>query len=178
MSIQDESHTEEPGGSLGYRAAYPRQDPRLKSPVVATLLSIMPGLGQAYLGYYQLGFINVLVVASIISLLASDIGALTPLAAIFLAFFWLFNLVDAARRAVMLNQVITRLETPELPAGFNAISVQGRVFGGLVLIAAGTLAIAHIRFGFSLAWLHNWWPAALVILGVYLVWKAVTERKE
>lgn len=170
------STEETPGTQPSYSSRdYLRSDPRLKSPVVATLLSIMPGLGQAYLGYYQLGFVNVLVVASLITLLANDIGGLTPLVAIFMAFFWLFNLVDAGRRAVLLNQVVTHMETPELP---NAIGVKGRAFGGLLLIAVGVLSIAHIRFGVSLVWLQNWWPAALVVAGVYLVWKAITERKE
>lgn len=159
-----------------YPGEYLRNDSRLKSPVIAVLLSIMPGLGQAYLGYYQLGFLNIFVVASLITLLASGIGGLTPLVALFMAFFWLFNLVDAGRRAMLLNQVIA--QTPELPDGFGAMSFKGRILGGLLLIAVGTLSIAHIRFHISLDWLQNWWPVALVIVGVYLVWQAVMERKE
>jgi len=179
-SPQEDPRNTDPGvlpNPQAYRSDY-RRDPRLKSPVVATLLSLMPGLGQVYLGYYQVGFTNVLVVASLITLLAWDVGRLTPLLAMFMAFFWLYNLVDAARRAVMLNQVITHLETPELPQGFTAASFQARIFGGLVLIATGILAIAHLRFGMSLAWLQNWWPVGLVIVGVYLVWRAVSDRKE
>jgi hypothetical protein len=175
MSTEPQDPQNRPANYLG---EYLRSDPRLKSPVIAVLLSIMPGLGQAYLGYYQLGFINIFVVASLITLLAYGIGGLTPLVAIFLAFFWLFNLVDAGRRAMLLNQAITRAEKLELPDGFAAMSFKGRILGGLLLIAVGTLSIAHIRFHISMDWLQNWWPVALVIVGVYLVWQAVMERKE
>ena len=66
-----------PGGSPG--AYGPGFDPKLnpaanrKSPLVATLLSCMPGLGQIYVGYYQQGFINMLVVASTIAILSSGV---------------------------------------------------------------------------------------------------------
>ena len=60
----------------------------------------MPGLGQVYVGYYQRGFIHVLVAATIITLLANGAAdALIPLLGLFLGFFWLYNMVDAYRRA-------------------------------------------------------------------------------
>jgi TM2 domain-containing membrane protein YozV len=46
-------------------------DPRRKSPLFATFLSAMPGLGQVYVGYYQRGFINAVVVGTLIALLTS-----------------------------------------------------------------------------------------------------------
>jgi hypothetical protein len=160
------------------RLDYFRPDPRLKSPAVAAVLSLMPGLGQAYLGYYQVGFLHILTVATLITLLASDVGALTPLLALLLAFFWLFNLVDAARRTMLLNQVITRTESPTLPNGFGELSIRARVFSGLGLITVGLISLAHLRFGLSLAWLQHWWPAGLVLVGAYLIYRAVMEAKE
>ena len=38
-------------------------DQRRKSPTLAALLSLMPGLGQVYVGYYQQGFIDIAVAA-------------------------------------------------------------------------------------------------------------------
>jgi len=183
MSTPSDSQPQEMGTPLPqaphtYRPEYSRPDPRLKSPVIATLLSLMPGLGQVYLGYYGLGFLNIVVVASIIAILEAGAGSLEPLLGFFLAFFILYNLVDAGRRAVLLNQAITRMESIPLPQGFGAMSIQARVLSGLGLIAAGLLAIAHLRFGLPMAWLQTWWPAGLVIAGIYLVWKAVAERKE
>ena len=44
-------------------------DPLRRSPFLATVLSIVPGLGQVYIGYYQLGFIHAIVVAAVVLLL-------------------------------------------------------------------------------------------------------------
>ena len=164
--------------SAGGRRLLGLDDPRLKSPVVATLLSAMPGLGQVYLGYYQQGFINALTVATLITVLNANVGTLEPLLGIFLAFFWLYNLVDAGRKASLLNQAVHRLEVPELPEGFGSLNFKGQVFGGLALVAVGSLAFAHLRFGLSLDWVRNWWPMLLVAGGIYLVWQAASERKQ
>ena len=45
-----------PPVAQGRREFY--DDPRRKSPVLALVLSLMPGLGQVYVGYYNQGFIN------------------------------------------------------------------------------------------------------------------------
>jgi hypothetical protein len=167
----------EPGSfqTMVARTVY-QEDPRLRSATLATLLSLMPGLGQVYLGYVQQGFVNSLVVASLIALLTSDVGNLTPLLAVFLAFFWLYNIVDANRRAILLNQRILGLAPGELPEDANP-ALQGSVFGGLALIVGGVLALAHLRFGLSMAWVERWWPVALIGLGIYLVWKAVKASR-
>lgn len=158
------------------RPYYP-EDPRLRSTALATVLSLMPGLGQVYLGYVQQGFLNIMVVASLIALLASDAGALTPLLALFLAFFWLYNMIDANRRAILLNQRLLGLAPGELPEDITP-SLRGSIFGGLALILGGLVALAHVRFGLSLAWVQHWWPMAIIGLGIYLVWKAVKSPNE
>lgn len=157
------------------RPYYP-EDPRLRSATLATLLSLMPGLGQVYLGYVQQGFVNILVVASLVAILSSNIGGLEPLLGLFLAFFWLYNIIDANRRAILLNQRILGLVPGELPEDL-APNLRGSIFGGLVLILGGLVALAHVRFGLSLAWLHQWWPLAIIGLGIYLVWKAMSSPK-
>lgn len=154
-----------------------QEDPRLRSTALATLLSLMPGLGQVYLGYTQQGFINVLVVGSTIAILSRNIGGLEPLLGLFLAFFWLYNIVDANRRAVLLNQRILGLAPGALPEDVSP-EIRGSVLGGLALIVAGVLALAHLRFGLSMAWVERWWPVALIGFGIYLVWKAVKAARE
>ncbi len=175
--MTSEPQTALPPSPAPGRRPYLQDDPRLRSPVVATLLSAMPGLGQVYLGYYKQGFINSLLVASIIALLAHDVGDFTPLLAIFMAFFWLYNMVDAGRKATLVNLAIHRLESPELPDGFGSMSFRGQIFSGLGLVLAGTLALAHLRFGMPLAWIGDWWPAALVLGGIYLVWQGAAQRR-
>jgi hypothetical protein len=173
-----EHHPPEPP----YDPGYPRPmtavgDPRQKSPFLAGLLSLVPGLGQVYLGYYQRGFVHAVVVAALMSLLAGeDIGALTPLAVIFLVFFWLYNVIDASRRAALYNQALAGMAEIELPEDFKMPAFRGTVLGGLLIAAAGVVLLLHTRFGYSLDWIEEWWPAALIAFGAYLVAKAWQER--
>ena len=152
-------------------------DPRRKSPALACILSLMPGLGQVYVGYYTRGFVHIAIVGTVIAVLAEEaIPPLTPLFGVFLAFFWLYNVVDAGRRAALLNQFIRGTEPGSLPRDLELPSEGGSMAGGVVLIAAGTFLLLHTRFGFSLSWLKDWWPAIPILLGAYLVWQGAKNR--
>jgi hypothetical protein len=152
-------------------------DPRRKSPALAAILSAMPGLGQVYVGYYQQGFANVLVVATLFLLLGSRIHALAPAFAFFLAFFWLYNMIDAYRRAAFYNQALAG-GTVDAPPDIKLPKGQGSLIGGVALIAIGGLVLANTAFAVSLDWLEDWWPAALVLMGIYLVWASYAARQE
>jgi len=174
-----------PGGPrpAGYPGAEYRPDgshlfdPRRKSPALACILSLMPGLGQVYVGYYTRGFVHIAVVATVIAVLADGaIPPLEPLFGVFLAFFWLYNVVDAGRRAALVNQVLRGSELGRLPGDLELPSEGGSMAGGGVLIAAGTILLLHTRFGFSLSWLKDWWPAIPILLGAYLVWQGAKNR--
>lgn len=153
------------------------RDPRLKSPVLAAVLSLMPGLGQVYLGFTRLGFVHGFSAAAMIALMASNrLGALEPLVGFSLAFFWLYNVVDAHRRALLVNEALLRLEPSELPDDLGALPVGVRLALGLGLIGVGILSFLSKFFGLSFAWLLDWWPLGFVALGLYLVVRAVKDR--
>jgi hypothetical protein len=161
------------------KPSYP-EDPRLKSPALATVLSLVPGLGQVYTGYYRQGFINILVVGSLIAILNGperNIEAVMPLLVFFLVFFWLFNLVDSYRRALFLNQALSGVAVTELPKDFKLPEQHGSLLIGSLLILAGLVIASHTVFGYSLEWLQRWWPAALILVGAYLVMQAIRDRK-
>ena len=156
-------------------------DPRRKSPALATIMSAMPGLGQIYVGYYQQGFTNILVVAGTITLLSNagrfGMGPLEPLLGVFLAFYWLFNLVDAGRRATFYNQALAGLDKTALPEDMRLPSGGGSLAGGVVLVVLGLIIFSNTMFGFSLDWLSQWWPLALVAGGAYLIYSAARDRQ-
>lgn len=156
-------------------------DPRRKSPALATIMSAMPGLGQIYVGYYQQGFTNILVVAGTITLLSNagrfGMGPLEPLLGVFLAFYWLFNLVDAGRRATFYNQALAGLDKTALPEDMRLPSGGGSLAGGVVLVVLGLIIFSNTMFGFSLDWLSQWWPLALVAGGAYLIYSAARDRR-
>jgi len=148
-------------------------DPRRKHPLLALVLSAMPGLGQVYVGYYQRGFVHAIVVGTLLALIHSGLGPLTPLAALFLAFFWLYNIVDAGRRAVLYNEALAGRAGIELPEDFKSPALRGSIPGGLAIIAVGGVLLSNTLFGVSLDWVRDWWPAALIIFGVYLVGRSI-----
>lgn len=152
-------------------------DPRIKSPALACCLSAMPGLGQIYVGYYTRGFTHILIVASIITLLAGGgANGAEPLFGLFLAFFWLYNVIDAGRRASFYNQLLAGGSEPDLPSDVALPGLQGSITGGLLLIGVGTLLLLHTKLDMSIKWVVDWWPVVPILIGVGLLAKAIQER--
>jgi hypothetical protein len=160
-------------------APFRMRDTRSKSPAFAAILSAMPGLGQVYVGYYQRGFVHAGVVASLITIISSGaVEKLVPLLALFMAFFWLYNIIDAARRAALYNDALAGNPSIELPEDFKAPGIRGSIFGGATLVTVGFIMLLHTRFGISLDWVEYWWPLAPMIFGAYLLGRAILERQK
>jgi hypothetical protein len=182
MNGTEQAHTVVQPGPSPHPAPYPavavagRRDPREKSVPLACVLSVMPGLGQVYVGYYQRGFVHAIVVATLITILSHDIEAIAPLFGLFLGFFWLYNIIDAGRRASLYNQALIGTESIELPQDFKFSGTRGSIGGGLLLIAFGAILLSKTRFGYSLEWIEEWWPVAPILLGVYLLFRAIEDR--
>ena len=147
-----------------------------KSPLLACILSAMPGLGQVYVGYYQRGFLHAIVVAAVIFILNSGMRGMEPLLGPLLAFFWLYNIIDAGRRAAHYNRAAAGEEAFEMPKDFSMPGIQGSIIGGLVLIAVGGIFLSHTVWDIPLDWVEDWWPLAPILFGVYLIGKAVVDR--
>ncbi len=163
----------QPGGYGSGYGTQPKPNFNRKSPAMATWLSLMPGLGQIYVGYYQQGFTNILVVAGIIAILASSFmqGA-EPFFGVFIAFYWIFQMIDANRRAHHYNRVMEGLDGEDVPDGFSMPTSKGSMLGGSVLVLLGVLFILDLNFDISMQWVENWWPLILILVGVNLVYKA------
>lgn len=183
-SYETESPSSSPHGSSPRRQSFSDQpylagDPRQKSPVLAIVLSLMPGLGQIYVGFYQQGFLNILVVASIISAMVRGVpDYLYPFLGLFLAFYWLYNLVDAFRRASFYNQALSGMTETPIPAEFRTLTDRGSLAGGTVLVLLGLFFFAHTRLGMPLEWLEQWWPMGLVGVGLFLLFQNIKDRKK
>jgi len=165
---QEQQQTGAPGP--GYEESQRRATAERKSPLAAVVLSALPGLGQVYVGYYQRGFINIAVVAGTIFLLNQrDFSEFTPLLGVFLAFFWVYNMIDAARCATAVNrgaEAGMRPELPELPA---AVGGGGNTFAGVILVLLGLVFLGRTVLGISLEWLADWWPMFLVLIGLRMI---------
>lgn len=181
-AVQSDRRTEiTPPQLPPYDQRYPatlRDDPLRRSPVLASILAVVPGLGQAYTGYVRLGFVHAIVVAVIITFIAAtSAGALIPLAGIFLGFFWLYGIIDAGRRAVLVNQALLGRLDIDLPEAVGEPAFRGSLPGGLAVVALGVILLADTLFDVSLRWVEDWWPAAVIGFGAFLVYRAVQDRQ-
>lgn len=133
-----------------------------KSPVLAGFLSLLPGAGQTYVGHYVAGFTNILVVGSLMTLL--DSGQARPAEPFFgmlLAFFWIFNVVDAVRRARIYNLHAVGIEEP--------MPTDSPLVGGVLLAFLGLVLTLTVTFDVDLDWLGNVWPLGVLGAGIYLI---------
>jgi len=143
-----------------------------KSPLLAGLLSLLPGAGQVYVGYYASGFTNILVVCGIITLLSQNsLKGWEPFLATFLSFYWVFSVIDAVRRARLYNEFMAGERPERMPTDSPLI-------GGILLLVLGAILTLHFTLGISVEFVETIWPLAVLAGGIYLVAKYYRTRRE
>lgn len=154
----------------------PRAQGHLCSPRLALAFSVLPGLGHVYLGYPRRGLLHLMATGSLVSLLSANIlGRIEPLFTLLLCFVAFHGFLDAYRSALLLRESAEGLATPPPQEG-NLISPHGQLWAGLLLMGGGLLALLSVRFGISFAWLLDWWPVAIILLGALLFTQALKDR--
>ncbi len=84
----------------------------------------------------------------------------------------------AGRRANLYNLALDGMEGIELPGMNMALpGLGGSIGGGVALTAVGVILLVNTRFGITLDWIEEWWPVAPILVGAYLLTKALQERK-
>lgn len=151
-------------------------DPRDKSPRIAAAMSVFPGLGQIYIGYYVRGFVTAATFLVMVYMANAVPGDVAPMFGFSAAFVWLFNIIDAGRTAALYNHSVAGADSIELPENFKMPATGGSLVGGALLTAFGLLALSNTALGFSLLWLEAWWPLFPLALGLYLVAVSMKER--
>ncbi len=148
--------------------------PLRKSPRLAMALSLFPGLGNLYNGLYLRGLIQFLIVASLMDLLDK---AGSPFFGMAMVFFWAFNILDAYRQSVLINhgysQDLGLLDMPDRPR-----PGQGGLVAGVILTLIGIVAFVEEFINIDLEWLYDFWPLALVGVGVWLIVASIRERRK
>jgi hypothetical protein len=175
-NMERTDYTEAPRKETLPPAGYPvrRRDLPYKIPTLAGVLSgLMPGLGQVYVGYFQLGITIGLIFAGCITVLSSGAAeGIEPLFGISLAFTYLFGIVDAARRATMYNRYLEGLGGEDVLPELASLGWGGSRAGGILLILVGLLLSAKTMLDIDMEWLSDVWPLGLIGLGVWLFLKA------
>ncbi len=150
-------------------------DHRRKSPLLAAILSVFPGVGQLYIGYYVRGFVIAAVFLVTMAVAVSLDEPLGPMLAMAAMFLWVFNLIDAGRMAALYNHAAAGTSVFELPEDFKLPKMGGSIIGGGMLLLFGSIALSNTLFGFSLEWLESWWPVFPFALGAYLFIRGVMD---
>ena len=143
-------------------------DPRRKSPLLATLLAVIPGVGQLYIGYYLRGITTAAAFVMATMLGAWVGGALLGVSIMSSIFIWVFNLIDAGRMAALYNHAAAGSDVVEMPEDFKLPAIGGSILGGVALLLFGGIALSNTAFDYSLEWLEDWWPVFPLALGLYL----------
>jgi len=144
------------------------------SPGLAFLLGLIPGVGAIYNAQYTKGFVHVVILGMLISILSSgNAGGLEPLFGILIAVFWFYMAFEAyhTARKRMLGESVDefsslvdmRLKGPGFP------------LAPVLLIALGVLFLLN-NFG----WLHlreimRFWPALLIAAGGWMLYVRLTS---
>ncbi len=145
----------------------PAAGPRLrKSPALAVILSFFTGLGHLYLGLYQRGIVFFALFTGSIAL-ASEVGELGVL----VPFVWFFGVIDAYRQAQLINLGGEEEPTP-------ASRGQSNLGFGVFLTVLGGVLLLNKFYPIDFRWIREWWPLALVLLGLYLIGSAWYEKKK
>ncbi|HXO18595.1 MAG TPA: DUF5668 domain-containing protein [Thermoanaerobaculia bacterium] len=143
-----------------------------KNPILAAFLSAFPGLGNIYNGLYLRGLVFFVIIGSLLNIIVRGHG----LAGFALAFFWLFNMMDAYRQAALINygyaQDLGLLDRPRHPA-----AGQAGLGAGILLVGIGLFALLDRYFSIDLDWLIDLWPVALLGLGAWLIWGSIRDRR-
>lgn len=138
----------------------PREE---KSPIVALLLGLIPGLGAAYNGQPVKALVHFVVTAGFWTLADVFHSSLEVTCALASLAFYVYSLFDAFKSAKRQRAGADLPEEDELMRQF--LRARTNLWGGL-LIGIGALTTLHILFPSQT---HRLWPLLLVAAGLYLL---------
>jgi len=153
----------------------PRTDEHV-SPPLAFVLGFIPGVGAVYNGPYAKGLLHVVIFGSIISILSSGAAqGFVPLFGLMIptfVFYMAFEAYHTARKrqdGEMVDEFSGLVRARGAQSRFPLAPVLLIVFGILFLMDNLDL----LRIGRLL----RYWPAVLIVLGLYLLYERIAESK-
>lgn len=157
--------------------------PYTKTPGLAALLSVVPGLGNIYNGLYLRGVAFFLIYVALFSLaVGSDGGSGKEEELAFLIpsmlFFWCFNIFDAYRQATLINHAAAHGSLPEISPLQEKMPKAGSIVPGVLLFLVGLYGLLRRFLDIDLAWIIDLWPFFLMAFGVFLIWQHLQNRDD
>ena len=143
--------------------------PYRRSPGLATILSMVPGVGHLYLGLYERAAAIFLVFA--LGIWLGDTADIGPFIGIFA---WFFGLFDAYRQAQAIN---LGLEVEPLLRRRRTRPMHASLGFGVFLVIVGALILWNQFYPIDFSFLELWWPLILVLGGVYLIARYLLQQR-
>jgi len=154
----------------------PRADSRV-SPGLAFILGFIPGVGAVYNGQYAKGLVHVVIFGSIISILSSGAArGFEPLFGLMIPTFVFYMCFEAYHTAKKRRDGEMVDEFSGLVRRDSAAPSRFPLAPAL-LIAFGILFLLDNLEILKIGRLLRYWPAALIVLGLYLLYERITETK-
>jgi hypothetical protein len=152
-----------------------------KSPALAGLLSMFPGLGHLYLGLYQRAFAFggsfILLIG-----LASHGGRGENFFGPAIAFVWFFAIIDAVRQAKAINRgYVTAAGYARSPELRKAAESTASLTWGVILVGIGALWLCNQYLNLDRFWeiVGDWGaPVAFIVLGIVLILTHVKRKRD
>ena len=146
------------------------------SPPLAFILGFIPGVGAVYNGQYAKGLLHVVIFGSIISILSSGaaqgfeplFGLMIPTFVFYMA-FEAYHTAKKRRDGEMVDEFSGLVRARGPRSRFPLAPVLLIVFGLLFLLDNLDL----LKIGRLL----RYWPALLIVLGLYLLFERIAESK-
>jgi hypothetical protein len=135
-----------------------------KSPGLAGVLSMFPGVGHIYLGLYQRAVVFFAI--WVLTLAIASTGRAGPLG-VLIPFWWFFVLIDAVRQAKAINA--TGAAESNIVAKEMAMKAGGNLAFGILMILFGAFFLLDRLVTIDLSFLIDWWPLLLVAFGAWQV---------
>ncbi len=151
-------HQHRPGHAQG-----PGSPREAKSPLVALLLGLIPGLGAAYNGQPVKALVHFIVTAGLWTLLDVFHGGLSVITFLASMVFYFYSLYDAHHSARRHRHGADLKEEEEQLKLY--LRENTNLWGG-VLLVAGVLAAVHLFFP---SYSANLWPVLLAGAGIYVL---------
>lgn len=164
-------------------AAYAQpRSPLHRSPLLAGLLSMMPGLGNIYNGLYMRGVTFFLLWAGVLATMirtgnrSNGQSEALALLAPAVAFLWLFNLFDAYRQASLIN--LGYATDLGLDNKVRVHRAPGGMMLGVAILLIGIYGLLEHFFNLDLTLLLDYWHVAFIGFGIWLIVQARQAKVE
>jgi len=149
----------------------------VKSPGLAGFLGIFPfGVGAFYNGQKAKALLYLIVFAGLINAMDRHTsGAFVPLLFVGFIFFQFFDNIQSAKA---INAAAANLPQAEAALGTEEIMTSGSIFWGAFLIVLGVVLILANFEVVAYDTLADFWPVAVIVIGLKLVYESVAKSKK